>query len=264
MDAYDAINKGNYFYSVWHGERDIAFQCTDMDAAKARQYLEDNLLAMEQSQNDHLLYLKFHPSIIKGLSNGFIDRTTTVVSLGPVRAGELPESGGAVSGTYESQSGNMSFKMYEAVKAMQDLPAQINAAIDQKLLLFEARLQAIEEPEETETETEAVDKYIGLINGVMNNPTLSPLITAIIGRIFPPQQSQPIMQGQINGVKPSEHATPVQEAAPAEVDNEILNNALLRLNEHCNIDTDLCLLADMAEKNPGQFQMLLGMLRANG
>lgn len=246
MAYYEAIMQDEgYSYSVWHSVKDIAFQYNGPDHEKGKEFLYNNLTAMDQAENDNLLYLKFHPPGVKG----YIDSKSKVICMSPVRVTELTAltAVGAVTET----GGN--FRMFEAIETLKQLPAAIN----DKLGAFEQRLQAMEDYE-PEPEPDKVEKVIGQISGLLENPMVQGLVNSVIGTLFKMTNSNNnnVMQAhQINGTTDNVPQGPVSE--------EVLNNALDRLHKVCKIDTDLSLLADLAENNPAMFQMLLANLRSN-
>ena len=81
------------------------------------------------------------------------------------------------------------------------------------------------------------------------------LVNGAIGFLLKATNNSNFMPQQINGTADTLQAGPVDE--------NVLNNALDRLHKVCKIDTDLSLLADLAENNPAMFQMLLSNLRSN-
>jgi hypothetical protein len=262
MAAYDSINGDcQYYYSVWHSQKDIAFQYVGDDATKAREYLKSNLMAMEQAGNDNLLYLKFHPSDKK---SKYIENKTTVLANTPICAVELEE--GAIAGDRDNtaprdRTGDAGYQMYKTRMMLEDLPS----ILDQKInVILDERLNAAHlVDEDEEPEIEPVDKIVGIINGIAANPQIMGLIGQVLNFLKP--QLQPV---RINGMNQQEATPPAEQntqPAPAPepqvVSEEILNEALNRLSQHCRVDTDLLLLADMADNDPAQFQFLLNMLR---
>lgn len=262
LDAYDALNKdGEFSYSVWHSDKDIAFQYVGNDREKARQMLEDNLEAMESAQNTDLLFLKFHPDP-KG--KGYIDRKTPVISTTPVRVTSLEDTDEAVS--YEigstSRPAGMPYAMWKAIGALENLPA----AITTKLEAFDTRLKEIELMEIEEPEpVDPVQKAIGMVTGVLSNEVVMSALGQFLNFIKP--QPAPVFNPlRVNGMseqsnEPEILPAPVPEAKPA-IDEDKLNDALNRLYPHCVLDTDMQLLAKMAESNPVLFKSMLAMLRS--
>lgn len=242
IDAFDSMNRGNnYFYSLWSTDRDIALQWIDKDAEKGREFLIDNLSALEQADNNDLFFLKFHPTDIKG----FIDRKTPVISATPVRVCGI-DSAERISGSSAPAPGGNDFRFFEAIQTIKQLPDQINTKLNE----FDQRLQAIESAEYVDDEPKDMfDKITGLIN----NPNMIGIIQNIGSMLFA-MPSQPKTSVAINGV-----TDPGSETK--KIDEDLLNQALIRLEKVCNIDIDLNLLANFAEENPKMFKGLLNQLR---
>lgn len=267
MSAYDSINGDcQYYYSVWHSQKDIAFQYVGDDARKAREYLESNLRAMEQSGNDNLLYLKFHPA--KKKAGEYITYKTDVIANTPICCLELPE--GAVTGERgtereRNRENDQGYNVYKMRLFMEELPTKLETMIEEKI---SSKIGAIGE-EDDEPEIDPVDKYIGIINGIVSNPQIMGMVGQILNFLKPQPVVPPV---RINGMTNDQDKGNVTEPVSANVNDQqsdqetpisedMLNEALGRLSAHCRIDTDLLLLADMADNEPGQFQFLLNMLR---
>lgn len=270
MAAYDSINGDcQYDYSVWHSQKDIAFQYVGNDALKARRYLEDNLTAMAESGNDNLLYLKFHPANRKKQGE-FINYKTDVIANTPICCIENYQE--KISGTPErSRVNDDGYNVYKMRLFMEELPTKLETMIEEKI---SSKIGALDDEEIDEPEIDPVQKYIGIISGLASNPQVMAVVGQILNFLKPaaPYAAPRIngMNENINGnadVIDNESLKQPGESivdSPAEqvpVNEEILNEALGRLHQHCRIDTDLLLLADMADENPAQFQLLLGMLR---
>lgn len=108
------------------------------------------------------------------------------------------------------------------------------------------RISAIEEkisePEEEDEEEEENLSMAGVINQLIQKPEIQTAIMGFIGNMF---NKQPMA---VAGV-PDQTATS-------------LETSLQTLAKHTkDLEGDLKLLADMAEKNPSQFKFLLSMLR---
>lgn len=260
MAAFDSINKGRYAFSIWHTERDIAFQWPNEDIDKGRAFLEENLQALEQTENDELFYLKFHPA---NKVKDFIDKKTPVISMTPFRVKELGEgkSGGQVNGVSDYSGYRQNFEIQQAIK---ELPDKFKTHLEP----IEARLTALEEYEpegEVLTEEDQVKKYIGYvgqISGVLSDPAVLSGIQNILKMFLPGLVAAPIVPQQISGVTKEKKISSPEPAEP--INEDLLNASLTRLhNQGCRIDKDLALLADLAETNRPYFDMMLQTLRAN-
>lgn len=253
MDAFDAAtSQTNFYYSVWYTDTEPAFQYVGDDRDKAREFLMVNLQAMEQAGNDDILLLKYHPVDKK---EKYITRKTPVVAAVPFRVVALDtnEVTGIITG---SESGRLPYSVQRTLEDLKNLPGVIDQKIDAAI---EAKLLAIDGDDEPEIEQTALERTLEMITGITNNPQVMGAIGTVLGYLKPQpaQYFEPRMP--INGMNIMANENPdVQEIA---IDENVVNDALERLSVHCRIDTDLQLLAAMAEKNPGQFKMLLGMLR---
>jgi len=112
-----------------------------------------------------------------------------------------------------------------------------------------SKLEAIEkkiaEDDENVEEVNEPQGFAGMISGLVNNPDVQAMIANIfIGALdrFMPLKKETVA---INGF-----------------DDNKLDEALMILKKHDpELESDLMLLAKMAESNPGQFKFLLSMLR---
>ena len=261
VDGYKAANAdGKYYYSVWLSDSDIAFQCMLQDADKAEELLHNNLTALKQSGNTDLFYLKLHPTELadKKAPYKYIDRKTPVIGTIPFRVIDLEESGVAGQSFTPGTLGRSSTDILDAVR---ELPAKFKEQLDP----LEARILALEGEDDSEPEPEPGKKIMGYINGIASNPQLMSMIGQVLSYLRPVANQVATGLNRINGMTAQPQQQEQQQPGSAEVrelDNELINASLIRLNQHCELDTDLKLLADMAESNPGQFKMLLTMLRA--
>ena len=121
-----------------------------------------------------------------------------------------------------------------------------------RLDAIEAKINGVDDEEEAEEEP-AKNGMIGVINGLIQNPQIQQAIVSrligFIDKILPPVQNQNFMSNvapAINGI--------------AE-DQQKLDEALTILRKHCpNLEDKLLALANLAEAEPAQFQMLIKML----
>ena len=91
--------------------------------------------------------------------------------------------------------------------------------------------------------------------GGLTNPSQLKDVMQLIALFKGVPQSPPVLNGT------EEAQAQAQSLNKIKIDN--INKAVKRLFVHDkNLDTDLLLLADMAEKDKGTFEMLLGMLRS--
>lgn len=263
MGFYDSVNEaGELAYSLWFNNNILLQYPGEMNALKARDFLDNTLETYELNGWDKTLWLKFHPA-----TKNAINRKTDVVIAQPVGftedAGESTLTGNGMV-VYRGSNGGMNMEMFRAIKTLEDLPNTVNAAIEQKLTAYEERLKALEQPAVEEPSmlsqiSGIVEKHPQIIESVFG------LINRLVTNVTPIQPAAPLaINGTPNMTTPDQTAGPVQNdqpVQPKEVDNDKLNGALDRLETKMILDDDLWLLADYADKNPEQFNFLLTMLR---
>jgi hypothetical protein len=254
LSGFESMNPdGMLVFSVWHGDKDIAFQCIETDPAIQEKMLRSNLEAMAEAGNSELMYLKLHKP-----TGDYIDTKTKVISLIPIQVVEFQDFRIIAGESSAPRPAGMSYEAWEMMKNLKDLPATIGSIVDERIKAL-TDLEEEEEPEEND-----VQKYIGIIKGVTQDPT----IMAVIGQIFnflKPQQ--PIVApGRIGmtQTQASPFQQPVQdqtaERQPIPCNEDQMNEALNRLQYHCDLGNCLMRLANMADANPAGFQQLLTML----
>jgi hypothetical protein len=255
MDAFDR-NAQTPYYSVWAG-KDMIFSWNDDDMEQGRVYLMENLVASEQNEHSDILKIKFHPKKEKTF---ITDKTPSIATLF-VRVCDPNYMRGQVM----QQPGGMNYGMQTLLERQMEIMNGINSRLT-------ALEEVQEEEEEEEDETEAL---LGRIGNILNHPTVSAIVATILPQILPSMKAQPQPQPTIAGVDDQldviEENELVngsdfeQEAQYVDLQSdsiEKINIALGRLMAHTNdLGADLTALADMADNNPAQFKMLLGMLR---
>jgi len=119
-----------------------------------------------------------------------------------------------------------------------------NNAILSKLEAIEQKI-AIDQEEEEEEIKQEPQGFSGIISGIVNNPD----VQVMLANIF---------MGALDRFMPLKKET----VAINGFDDNKLDEALIILKKHDpELESDLMLLAKMAESNPGQFKFLLSMLR---
>lgn len=254
--AWLSMNDDTPYFSLWNNGRRLekATQFNQDDMSASRAYLESTLQALEQTGDNTLYSLRIHPDKEKSYT-----ANSPVMSAFPCRLNPLMSSVGGVP----ALAGNAS-----SIRREIEMEYELR---DLKTELAEMR-SIVEDIEANEPMQPAPTDTLGRIMGFAEkNPNI---IGAVIGQLMPilqnilpsliPAVSQnnamSAMAPAINGV-PASIAEKSDEISQHVTDNTRLNDALDRLEAHCKLDDDLTLLADMAEKEPGTFKMLLGMLR---
>lgn len=248
LSGFESMNPdGNLVYSIWHSDKDIAFQCTSTDPNVQEKTLRSYLEALETSGSSEIMTLKLHAPI-----EGYIDNKTKVVSVTPIQVVEFQDLKLIAGQSTDFRPNGMSYETWEMVKALKDMPATISGIVDEKL---KSLIVEEEEPEEDQ-----ISKYVGIIKGVTENPQ----IMAMIGQLFNFLKPQPVaVPGRI-GMTQQTQTPPVQETVdgrtPIPCNEDQMNEALNRLQYHCDLGDCLMRLANMADANPAGFQQMLQML----
>ena len=188
MEAFDNLSRtGDQVFAVWYGANDIAFQCTIDDPALQRDMLERNLQALEASGNTDLLHLKMYPA---GQYN-FIDGKSKPVSNTPIQVCEfqLPKVGadGGNPDLPANRPPGMSWEAWSLLHKLEDMPNTIEARINAAV---EAKLTEIFGDQEEEPEIDPMEKTMGYINGLTQNPVIMELIGKAL-QFFNRPQAQP-------------------------------------------------------------------------
>jgi hypothetical protein len=235
MNAYDR-NAEVPYYSVWAG-RDMVFSYNDDDIEKGRNHLLENLIACEQNEHTDILKIKFHPKKEKTF---ITDKTPAIATLF-VRVCDVNSNRGQIMqmpNNYQNpQLINLIEKQNELISGLHN------------------RISLIEEtPEEEEDQETPSEQMIGRIENLLNHPLLN-LALGLISTKLPE-----LLKPKNNMVTSLAGVDPVQK----EIQNDQLQeieNALERLNNHVdNLGLTLTKLANYADKNTDQFNMLLKML----
>lgn len=256
LDGFTSMNPdGDYLYSVWYGDKDIAFQCIQQGYDSQYKMLEDNLTRLESAGNTDVLQLKFHP----GETDGYITLKTAVVSKFPFQVCAYQDIKVITGETGGARPAGLSLEAWEVLKSLKDLPATIDAKINERFAQLEAE-EIDDEPEESTAE-----KTIGIIKGITQDPEIMKFIGQVVGYLKGAPAPQPARIGMVEP-QPQQQATVADQAPQApqriEFSEDLMNESLNRLSFHCNVGTDLKLLADLAEQKPVYFNMLLNQLRS--
>jgi hypothetical protein len=246
MEYWEETSEGSPYWSVWWNSRQKAKQFNKDDFEESKVFLE-RWLELNNDPNDTILhYLVIHPKAEAAYNN----RSDQVESF-PFRFNESF----ALAGIGNMNGGGGQWGIMQAITGLK-------TSLDTRFKEFDERLSGIEAGG-------GEGDMWGKINGLLENPNVGPLIAQTIAGLIAKvtnQQFQP-QRVAINGV-PGSNASSQKIAGTAgnqETDEQYaqrVNDALVRLQDHCDLAADLELLANMADKNPGQFKMLLGMLRA--
>lgn len=250
LNYWDEVNDGCPYFSVWYNSREKATQYDGTDVDTAREKLAKWLQVNNFNGDTSLYYLRIQSEPEKAYK-----WNSPMIQAIPFRFTALPMYGGTMGG--------VDYGVMGAIQRMQST--------------FEERFKALEAAEPADD-----DKMWNRIGQIIDNPNIGPVIANVMGQLIAKVTNQPFQQSRvaINGV-PAAPAASQQFASTAaqtpgstsqqnamQPGNEQeqylarVEAALVRLQEHCKLADDLELLAAMAEQNPGQFKMLLGMLRS--
>lgn len=230
IDAYDR-NAQTPYYSVWAG-RDMVFSYNEDDIEKGRNHLLENLVACEQNEHTDILKIKFHPKKEKYF---ITDKTPAIATLF-VRVCDVNQNRGQIM---PMQNNYQNPQLFSLLEKQNELISGLHNRI--------ALIEEAPEEEENESETEAV---IGRIETLLNHPVLNlvlGLVAPKISDLMKPQQTVTALAGI--------------DTIENESQQELLTKALDLLNQKVeNLPLTLYKLAEYAEKNPSQFNMLVKML----
>lgn len=245
MDAFDR-NSQTPYYSVWSG-KDMIFSYNDDDAEQGRVYLMENLIASEQNEHSDILKIKFHPKKEKLF---ITDKTPSIATLF-VRVCDPNYFKTQQIQPYNPQP---NFALQNIIEKQTEVMSSISNRL---ALLEEAQIEEEEEADEDDT--------LGKIGTILNHPVVQTFIAAILPSLIPAMGKN--LQPQVAGIEQQEVAEMEVYTEPNENLGEInefdsIENSLNRLSKHTNnLAEDLKALADMADNNPAQFKMFLGMLK---
>lgn len=261
--VFEQAYQPGYAYSLSYSERgDPCFQYYEADIEKGKDQFDAYVENLNDAGNDDLLHLRFHP-LPKG-GEKFITKSSPVILVTPVRVCPIG-SNPVISGVGEVRDNSTSWGLMKAISAIEKLPEQQAA--------FEAKIMGILEETEPEPKPVKVDKnqqYLEMAIGALKEPNVIANIQGIIKMFFPNSKLGGAPLPAIAGVhEPKEITMPEKALDPGmyPIDNytneqlQSLNMSCAILSQHCQLDSDLKILADMAQTNPQQFNFLLSMLR---
>jgi hypothetical protein len=249
MDAYDR-NAQTPYYSVWAG-KDMIFSYNEDDQEQGRVHLMENLIACEQNEHSDILKIKFHPKKEKTF---ITDKTPAIATLF-VRVCDPNYLKGQVQ-PYNAQPNY-------GLQSLLERQTEILSGLSNRMsALEEAQIQEEEEYEEEEEDT------LGKVGTILNHPAIQTILGILMPQVLPVLKAQPAPQPTVAGVQ--DDLTVIDEEvgdtfdveAVGEINYNLIDEALERLSKHTpTLAKDLNALADMADNNPMQFKMLLGMLK---
>lgn len=253
MSAYDLMSEGGLYpcFSVWYSRDDKAVQWNKDDPEKGRDYLRGYFELLQDSGDNSMYYIKIHP-----VAGCIYNRKSDDICSFPVRANPFHQSEFDIVPQNQMAGIGNGGQITEALRA---LPGQLQEKFDAINTRID-ELSAIDEIDDVKPD------MLGRITGLLDHPNIGPAIGSVLTMILPkllsmipgamsPVVSQNVaMSPVINGLN--------DEVMSDEQKDDLLNIALDRLEPFCDLANDLTLLANMAEKNPKMFEMMLSTLRA--
>lgn len=238
MNAFDR-NAETPFFSVWAG-RDMVFSFNENDMEKGRNHLLENLIACEQNEHTDILKIKFHPKQEKSF---ITDKTPSVATLF-VRVCDVNANRSQLMPMQNFNNTN------DRIGSLLEKQTELLSGLHNRLSLLENQNEDEDDDEEIEDKTERV---LGQINGILGNPA----VNMILGLLMPKMNDllKPVQNPTVTSLAGFENKE-IQEDQVLDIET-----ALNRLNNHVeNLGLTLTKLADYADKNTDQFNMLLKML----
>lgn len=251
MTAYDGMSGGVPYYSVWHaGTKNKFFQWNQDDPDEGRNFLYNNLSLIDGQGDTAMYFLVIHPEEERIYTN----KSPQICSM-PIRVAEhssYQKPTEPLNGNVSAPA-NRSFmeeKLYAAIESLKDIPVKVN----EHITAFEIRIKALEEREVEPAEKEP--SIMGQLGAVLNNPQLAPvigqLLSGVMARFMP--VTPPMRSTALAGVAQNSDASSNDQ-------DDLINNALDRLEKHCDLAKCLPKLADLADNDPAMFKMLLSQLK---
>jgi len=246
MDAFDR-NAQTPYYSVWAG-KDMIFSYNEDDAEQGRVYLMENLIACEQNEHSDILKIKFHPKKEKTF---ITDKSPAIATLF-VRVCDPNYLKGQIQPYNPAPNYGLQNILEKQTEILSGLSNRLSA-------LEEVQMRDEEEADEVEEDA------LGKVGAILNHPAIQTILGILIPQIMPAitPKPQPIVAGvQEQELVQEQNNFDIEEINHTEINYGQIDDALERLSKHTlTLAEDLTALADMADNNPGQFKMLLGMLK---
>jgi len=247
MDAYDR-NAQTPYYTVWAG-KDMIFSYNEDDAKQASSiHLMENLIACEQNEHSDILKIKFHPKKEKTF---ITDKSPAIATLF-VRVCDPNYLKGQIQPYNPAPNYGLQNILEKQTEILSGLSNRLSA-------LEEVQMRDEEEADEVEEDA------LGKVGAILNHPAIQTILGILIPQIMPAitPKPQPIVAGvQEQELVQEQNNFDIEEINHTEINYGQIDDALERLSKHTlTLAEDLTALADMADNNPGQFKMLLGMLK---
>ena len=245
----EVLNQFDYretpFFAVYQG-KDLKFENIDDDLEAARNLLETHLKQLENNGSTAPFKITWYKRI--NAANERPDQNSLMGS----NTFRVTRIGSNMQDYFAIQRGDLPFpsKMNGVDESLLTRFEQTLAGIESRLTAMEMPLEESEENEEDQTPTQ---KILGALSGVIQHPQVQELLAnKLIGflNMIPTSQPQLIQPtNKINQMPISENDLPVL--------NEYLQ---ILIGAGMGLE-DFKKLSNIAQNNPQQFSMLLGMLK---
>lgn len=216
-------HNGIPFWAVWNGSNCIAANDEHNDMQVATDLLRECLSRLSPATN-----ITYNLKIYKECpETGITEKTVP--------------SRGAGFRLFELPGGPLEYMQNKWARKNETLQlSNNNNELLTRLAAIEAKLA--EPEEEEETEEDKPDGIMGMINGLVERPEIQTAIFAWVSKLLAP---------------PAKVTALGSVPAPGSLDESL---AILKSADP-QLESDLALLAKMAQEQPGQFSFLLSMLR---
>ena len=239
IQIWDSMNDGSPYLAVFYNRNNKYFQYNKDDLNGARQFLSDNLNAIESQGDNSMYYLNIYPEYQKVYSNA----PGSMICSFPFRLNSFEKedsiSGipGMGAGPFAKMLQDQNNKVVELVKEIEKLKLE-----NQPLNVWDRLQNVLETPGAAQTLIPLLSPVIGQITGLLSKITGAPMV--------PVNMPVPGISG------------PAEQPA---IDKDLrLDAALDRIEKHIDLVEFAEAIANFADKNPALFQTYFNMLKSQG
>lgn len=232
ISVWETMNDGYPYFAVYYNRNNKYFQYNKDDIEKAKEFLQTNLGVIEEAGDNTLYYLNIYSEPKPNYPN------SGMICSFPFR---LNAYDGEISGV-AANAGGFAKALTDAHAAQLKLVHEIAElkAQNQPLDWFDRAVAILETPGAAQTLVPLLSPLLGSIMGIVNK----------ISGIVP--QAAPV--GGFPGIAGPNVADTEKEA--------LLDQALDRLEKHGDLLEMMTVLANVADKNPENFQVYFNMIKA--
>ena len=231
LNVWDSMNDGMPYFAIYYNRSNKFFQFNRDDLSAAREFLANNLQALQDSGDNTLYYLNIYSESRPNYKN-----SDMICSI-PFRLNAYNEASSV--GGFDANVGTFAKMLNDSHAAQLKMANEL------------AELKSANQP------LDWYDKITGILESPAASQTLVPLLTPVIGAIMG-------VVSKITGVPPGAASVP-GISGPAIDDADLdtkLDAALDRLSKHGDLLEMITALADFADKNPATFKSYFSMLKA--